>query len=108
MQNQSYLVQRGSDSESTVAIVRAEFDSSDADTFLEALKKAVTTWTKTEIGFKAWEDSCEDFNIGDLENEDFSEGTELHQALVDKGIDDLSIETISTDNHSWKFDTTLR
>ncbi len=108
MQNQTYLALRGSDSESTIAIVRAKFHSSDTDTFLEALKKAFTAWTQTEIGKKAWKDSCEDFNIGDLENEDFEIGTELHQALIDNGIGDLSIETGSTDKHSWRFDTVLK
>jgi hypothetical protein len=108
MQNQTYLVPRGSDSESTIAIVRAEFDSSDADTFLEALKKAFTAWTQTDIGRKAWDNSCEDFNIGDLEHENFDNDTELYQLLIESGIHDLTIETVSCDKHSWKFDTVLR
>jgi len=57
---------------------------------LDALQKAVTHWIETTPqGLAAWEESCEDFNIGDLCScEDF----ELQASLKSHGI--LSIETI--------------
>lgn len=51
------------------------------DDALQALTASVTNWIKeTEEGREAWEESCEDFNVGDL----FLQSRELLRPFLEK------------------------
>lgn len=78
-----------------------EFRSEDGVTpGIEQLKTAVTRWlNETAAGRKAWLDSCEDFNIGDLASHSTSD------LLAPYGLYDLHTEGADTFVHN--FDTVL-
>lgn len=105
------VVERDSREESTFATIEAlvvGFEPEEAR-FLQNLKEALAHWMRsTPEGKAAWERSCEDFNIGDLAGEDFSEGSVLGSILAAHGITNLDI-TISSQHkaHGWTYDTVL-
>jgi len=60
---------------------------------IQAFKKCLTWWVKnTEEGHKAWQDSCGDFNVGDLAMwEDIVNTSMPHSKLTANGIVDWKI-----------------
>jgi hypothetical protein len=104
------IVPRVSAAESTFAIVKARYHSDDADVFKRALGDALTTWMCTTAdGEKAWDDSVQDFNIGDLVHYDIGASSVLGGILTKAGIFDLSIDVYSLDGVDchWHFDDVL-
>jgi hypothetical protein len=76
--------------------------------FLDALTKAVTQWaTKTKEGKAAWKESCESFNLGDLDG--WQRSVRLIEAMKDYGIYNLSIKLFggSVNDGVWSYDTIL-
>lgn len=86
------IPQRSSD-EQTVAIIQAHVANQELviqRNFSQALMRAVTQWVRdTRQGRRAWSDSHEDLNIGDLHH--YEHAPSLKQRLVAQGIHDLSI-----------------
>jgi hypothetical protein len=75
--------------------------------FLEAVRTAVTHWINTSLeGYEAWQQSCEDLNIGDLANHEQS--SLLQSSLNAVGIFGFRIELTNTSpNDDWQFDSLL-
>lgn len=69
-----------------------------------AIKVAIKDWGKTEDGRLAIEESCYDFNFGDLANEQENEG--LIKCLEEQGIKNLSVEIVDQSGE-FSFDTVL-
>ena len=109
MRNRAYVVVRDSVEETTVAIIKAKVKDEIAYTadFLEALKKAVTKWSKTKIGAAAVAESCNDFNVGDLSG--WEKSCELTRFLKEEGIAQMNITIVSNcdDRGVWTFDEHL-
>jgi hypothetical protein len=84
-QHSTALVRQEAGRVTTVAI--ASFES-EGDDPMQELKRAVTSWIdKTPEGREAYEESCEDFNIGDLAN------WQSRDLLKPWGVENLSIDT---------------
>lgn len=82
----------------------------DSQQFLDQLKTAITTWVKeTPEGARAWQDSVENFNVGDLSTYDLGPETSLGQHLAAGGIHDLEVEIHHSHQgcQSWAYDTVL-
>ena len=78
------------------------------DQLLDAVRDSVTEWVATtKEGKEAWEASSEDFNIGDLANEDISPISKMIRKK--HGYRIVSIEAHSTDAvpSDWTFDSIL-
>jgi hypothetical protein len=116
MQSTQFIIPRLSNDESTFAVVTVDLMEqaidaglSGATTFLAALKDTVTEWVKTtDSGRKAWEESDENFNVGDLANENLEALNELfmerHAAFI------TDIDVFSQDGNTgdeWAFDDVL-
>lgn len=73
---------------------------------LERVQEAVTDWIlESQDGMKAWQDSCEDFNIGDMST---YMDEELVRCLAGRGI--LAPNLLSPDDSAcpaWNYDTVL-
>ena len=69
-----------------------------------AIKVAIKDWGETEDGRLAIEESCYDFNFGDLANEQENEG--LIKCLEEQGIKNLSVEIVDQSGE-FSFDTVL-
>ena len=69
-----------------------------------AIKVAIKDWGKTEDGRLAIEESCYDFNFGDIANEQENEG--LIKCLEEQGIKNLSVEIVDQSGE-FSFDTVL-
>jgi hypothetical protein len=79
--------------------------SNETEALLEMIKRAVTRWVnETDAGRAAWENSSEDFNVGDLSNEIGDK--ELTARLLEEGVVSLDIETHGT-AHDWQYDRIL-
>lgn len=116
MSDVTFVVPRSSSEEMTVAIVHATLTKAgeaaglrDEATFLAALVRAVTRWVvETDEGAKRWQDSAEDFNIGDLAA---LSDMEVLQVLdrSDGLIGGLGVHTHCqlTYHAAWTFDTVL-
>lgn len=91
MANQQMVLPRvGYEDETTFAVV--SWAGPSREDFLPALKRAVTNWVcSTSQGKKAWEDSSENFNIGDLAN--CTGDSTLKPYLAKEGITYLEIDT---------------
>lgn len=103
-----FIAPRASHEETTIAVISAYFSARDRseENFLKSLISAMDKWFKTEEGAKAWDNSSHDYNVGDLSNESTAEGTSLGNLLLNEGIQDLEINTLSSEN-KWSFDTVL-
>lgn len=90
-----YLVPRTSLEEFTCAIVRATVSDKHVSSetgFFQRLTDAVTEWVKaTQAGQRAWEESSQDLNIGDLSG--YCKNKALQPILASHGIMRLDIET---------------
>ena len=104
------VVFRQSRDENTVAILSCKRTSNICNSydFRDALFKAVTDWVdRTTDGRKAYADSCNDFNLGDLyvwnDNPTLRTFMELH------GITDFEIEVFCEGEpvQEWTYDTHL-
>lgn len=109
--NYRAIVVRASPEETTFAVVTATTWGPDPLTdaeFIKVLKTAITEWAYTTgPGMSAWEASSEDFNVGDLDNEQYD--PELIQILRVHGITYLSVTPHSMHdvNNHWTYDTVL-
>lgn len=104
------IVLRNSGDEITFADVSCQTDREMTDTELrEAVSKAVSEWiAETEDGKKAWEYSCEDFNIGDLACRGIDD--DLKEKLEKVGVYELHISTHSFEANwptPWSYDDIL-
>jgi hypothetical protein len=96
--------------ETTCAVIDAMVDGIDSNgEFQECLKLALTQWYQnTDEGKHAWEESSNDFNVGDLAaQQPFSRG--LLKELKKVGIFNLKISIYGNYNAQplWHFDTVL-
>lgn len=100
------VVIRDSGDEATVAVV--EWDGIDSSRFKSNLTAALTKWAKTtEEGRDAWDESSQDFNVGDLSNADY-EDNPLKAILAEFGIKNLSVSVYSDDDSpTWGYDDVL-
>lgn len=104
------VVLRTSQDESTLAIVtvRKTDTVNHPDQLLNLFRTAVTQWVReTEEGAKAYEDSSEDFNIGDLAQE--MPNPQLQYFFNGQGLFDIKIEIIANSDYQddWTYDTHL-
>jgi hypothetical protein len=89
MANDVMILPRVNADETTFAVVR--FAGVGKQDFFKVLKRAVTRWVQeTPEGHEAWEDSCDDLNIGDLSA--YESDRALQHCLQQAGIARLSIE----------------
>jgi len=106
-----FVISREGTKELTFAIVTADINNEnlrDEMNFLEAVQRAVTRWVKgSDNGKKAWKLTCEDFNIGDMDN--WTSDTNLKKCLCEEGIDLFNIRIISHSSicKNWMYDTVL-
>jgi hypothetical protein len=105
-----FVVPRMSSDERTVAIVQAKVADQELvviSHFFKALVSAVTEWVRdTRIGQRAWVESHEDLNIGDLHH--YEDTASLRQKLVAHHIHDLNIQTfVNIPKGNWTFDDIL-
>jgi len=103
-----FIVPRTSDEEVTFAVVDAKVESNlyEEEAFLNALDATLTEWFQTEEGQIAWNDSSEDFNVGDLIA--YQGNDDLIELLRQNGIYRLSIEIYQQDRiTNWTFDRVL-
>ncbi len=115
MLNVTFVVPRISKDEKTVAIVKVKLTPAAvkegydrAKRFLPFLRDAVTKWVaETKEGKKAWADSCNEFNIGDLSM--YKLDVIVQQVGVKEFIKSLKITChIDVRRHSdWTYDTVL-
>lgn len=93
-----------------VCVVKATVDQpelNDERSFLDSLRRAVTRWiNETTQGKAAWQQSCQDFNIGDLGNE-FPLDERFIEILADEGICRLELESFGGGSRYWVHDTHL-
>ena len=108
-----FVVPRDSRDEVTFAVIharvslKAQKKGMGINEFLDALKQAVTNWIKTTTeGRQAWENSSQDFNIGDLANENIGP---INAYLKHHGIaiDDINVFSMDCSAGCWEFDTVL-
>lgn len=105
-----YVIPRSG--ERTIAVVRALMDpgktKTTVDGLLDVVRKAVTKWIlTTKTGTDAWKRSSEDFNIGDLANEQPLPRS-LQKYLKELGVTKFDISTFGgTEPGDWVFDTVL-
>ena len=99
---------------STVALVQVNVDdtfndsghSTESGAVQGAVVSAVTDWiNETESGRKAWEESCEDFNIGDLC--ECLDDESLRARLSRYGIGGMEICITDGSESQWTFDEIL-
>lgn len=94
----------------TVAAVTAEVGAENLrqdNGFRAALERALTKWFKTtEAGYEAWQQSCEDFNVGDLAAQLPAEGA-LKEFLELEKIFNLEIQTFDGGGCDWLYDAVL-
>lgn len=98
------IVRRGW--EDTLAIVKWKGVSENE--ILDRVRSAVTNWVNTtDEGKKAWLNSSQDFNVGDLWNHLGNE--QLIDLLKTHDVHELEIHIMHVDcnDHNWKFDTLL-
>lgn len=103
-----YIAKRESADELTVGIMQCELNDqvNTREKFLANLKAAIADWiSKTEEGRRAWNDSVEDFNFGDLamHSEDFK----LRMAMNEFGIRDFEMQVISEEQVDFTYDTVI-
>lgn len=109
--NVRFVVRRESVKENTFAVVSAVVKDEKLRKekyFLDQLQKAVTEWVKTtKDGKEAWEESSNDFNVGDLV--DYTTCESFLDILQGKyGIRELHVITNSHDDSgNWAYDTVL-
>jgi hypothetical protein len=100
---------RSSNDETTGAVVSCKKTRilEDPKTMIETIKKAVTDWVKiTKAGMREWDDSSQDFNIGDLST--CYTDNDLKKFLNRYGIVDLEIWTFTSSTLTpFTFDTIL-
>lgn len=104
----TFVVFRNSMDENTVAIISASFLDADKSksNFLGRLQAALSHWASTtEEGADAYEESSEDFNIGDLSLH--VDDKQLQNILSEYGIKGLEISTHEDVSSEWSFDTHL-
>lgn len=74
--------------------------------FKTKLRNTLSDWVQTTTaGQQAWEESCEDFNFGDLAG--VIDDPELVSRLAKAGIHKLRVEIIGHARNSWNFDEVL-
>jgi hypothetical protein len=105
-----FIVRRDSDDEETYAIITARVENpklAKDSVFLEHLGAALSKWAKeTKEGKKAYEDSREDFNVGDLAGHCSDES--LTPFLSKNGIHELDVDVNCEKScRIWSYDTIL-
>lgn len=111
MKKVMFVVQRVSNDCKTVAIVTSQVDHErmgDESNFFSSLMAAVTEWVRTTTdGKKALKNSAQDFNVGDLTNEQpFSHI--FTTILAKHGIRELNIKTYDQATMGyWQYDDAL-
>ena len=100
----NFLATRIESGQVTVASLSCETKYKDPELVVMAIKCAIANWGKTEDGALAIEQSCNDFNFGDLANEQENEG--LVKCLEEQGIRNMSVE-ITDCSGEISFDTVL-
>lgn len=94
---------------STIAFVKARIENprlKNEQDFLLSLKRAVTNWINaSETGIRAWKETSQDFNVGDLAQWIGDEA--LVEQLRLQGIFDLDVEAMNVSHVNWLFDTVL-
>ena len=103
-------VHRLSDEEITFARINLTTVGNMTDIeILNAVRGAVTEWVDTtEQGAAAFDGSCQDFNVGDLE--ECMDDYDLNIMLRERGIIEMEIDIVSMDHiasNAWVFDTLL-
>jgi hypothetical protein len=103
----AFIRRRGLGELSNLWVVRITLTDpeSDKDDALRALKAAVTDWVvETKEGDAAWEQSCEDFNIGDF----FCYvTTNLREFLARHGVADIELRYQLGEGEDVSFDELL-
>lgn len=104
------VVLRSSSDESTLAIVTVRRTDTvrHPDQLLDLFRNAVTAWVReTKEGAEAYENSSEDFNIGDLAV--IMPNPQLQFYFNGQGLYDINIETIVNTDYqdNWTYDTRL-
>ena len=106
---QHVVIRRSADENTCAAVIAYTEKNSRADRdFLGAVKAALADWrNKTDDGKRAWRQSAEDFNVGDLSIELRDSG--LVAELARQGVHKLFVETFvdSEPVQNWDFDTKL-
>lgn len=106
-----FTVIRNDPDEITFALVTANVNQivlGNETDFLNALTRAISDWVKTsDAGKMAWENSSEDFNVGDLSH--WTDELSLKKCLEKEGITELNIDINSKNMASteWMYDTVL-
>lgn len=99
-----FLANRIESGQATVALLSCETKYNDPKLVVMAIKCAIANWGNTEDGKLAIQESCYDFNFGDLANEQENEG--LIKCLEEQGIKNLSVEIVDQSGE-FSFDTVL-
>lgn len=115
MHSKAMTILRSSNEEITFAVLTCETEREMNDTqALEAFRKGITKWMRETLeGGRAWKESCEDFNIGDLSSYvgEYADNKYLHLYLEAEGIHHVEIEIHSVcqeASRAWTYDTVLR
>jgi len=111
--NARMIIPRVNREETTFAVI--EFAGLKRHELQAAVQRAVTEWTRnSEEGRRAYANSGEDFNVGDLANELSGAGPlrdktdPLHNALIKQGLTHLSVDVFCDDQPTgWEFDDHL-
>jgi hypothetical protein len=91
----------------TIAVLKLVSVWHTRDRLWEAFRNAVSDWVvDTKLGRKAWEESCEDLNIGDLMLHDAFEDAEFGRILHRHGILLAAAAVVPRDGEA-PFDSTL-
>ena len=99
------LFQRESENLNCVVSCKDNSRIESPNDFFNALTTSISDWVKnTEIGKKAFEYTCEDFNIGDLSS--YLDDEDLKHILLTNGVCELEISLIEIDGF-FNFDKRL-
>ena len=101
------IVRRDSRDEETFAVIC--WNGVEPDGLLNALRGALREWQQTPAARDARDESCQDFNLGDLSCESYQHDP-LRSILERHGIRDLDIDVHSCDftmYPSWTYDVHL-
>lgn len=104
-----FVVPRITSTELTVAVVTASVTTdalTNKQTFLNTLITALSNWAQTTgSGRKAWQQSGQDFNVGDLSH--YQDDPRLKRQCVKVGIHNLDVTPYIDMSTTWTYDTVL-
>jgi hypothetical protein len=91
----------------TVAMLTVWSPLAGPDEIVKAIKNGMGRWVVTsERGKQAWEETCQDLNVGDLLGQGYSQDRALAAILREECV--VIAEGVITDwNEAWSYDTVL-